>query len=235
MTALVTTKEFNDFFSYTLPRGDSETWLNIRLGQGVGHPIMQTDYNALVLLELKEGDKALVKDIALERARERKGRVVGPEGQSIRGVTVTGLSPQQQGRLTETLEGTEFTVRGINPRGKRLITFHHKEKNLGYCLKEMPDEKLGPLTIKLQPCGSISGRIVDPDGMSTASGRVYVQAGTAGQFLTLDKEGCFHVKGLLPGLEYSVIDNKRVFILRSDVVVEPGKNKDLGEIKVSDN
>src|SRR5262249_31603679 len=103
-----------------------------------------------------------------------------------------------------------------------------------YCLKELPDEKLGPLTIKLQPCGSISGRFVDPDGMPVAGGRFYVQGGTEGQFLTLDKEGRFHVKGLLPGLEYRVVDDKRAFSLRDGVVVEPGKHKDLGDLKVGD-
>jgi protocatechuate 3,4-dioxygenase beta subunit len=235
MQALVTTKEINDFFSFKLPDPNNETWLHMAVGTG-RHPLLQADYSALVLLEPKDGDKALVKDIALERALERKGRVVGPDGQPILGVTVTGLSNREQGRLTETLQGTEFTVRGINPRRTRIITFHHKEKNLGCCLKELPDEKLGPLTVKLQPCGSISGRIVDSDGMPVlASRRVYVFGPEAAHWLTLDKEGRFHVKGLLPGLEYSVNDNKRVCVLLDGVVVEPGKHKDLGDIKVSDN
>jgi hypothetical protein len=143
--------------------------------------------------------------------------------------------PGQYGQHTETLEGTEFTVRGINPRAKRTITFFHKEKNLGYCLKELPDEKLGPLTIKLQPCGSISGRLVDSDGMPVTSRRIYVSPAAKFELLTPDKDGRFHVKGLVPGLEYSITDNKRIFELRGRIVVEPGKDKDLGDIKVSDN
>jgi RNA polymerase sigma factor (sigma-70 family) len=241
MPAFMTAKEQKAFFTFDLLRPADGTWVYLAVATA-GGSIYQTNYNALVLLEPKERDKALVKDIVLERARELKGRVLGPDGQPIAGVTVFGLSPRLASyqELHETLEGAEFTVRGINPRRKRLIVFQHRGKSLGYCLKELPDEKHGPLTIKLQPCGSISGRIVDADGMPAASGRVYVQgyawAGDPGApFPTLDKEGRFHVKGLVPGLEYSVNDNKRPMILLDGIVVEPGKNKDLGDIKVSDN
>jgi hypothetical protein len=228
MHALVTTKEQKEFFTVQL-RFCNDTWL----GMATGGPLFQANYNALVLLEPKEGDKALVKHIALERPWERKGRVVGPDGQPISGVTVTGLLPGQWGQHTETLEGSEFTVRGINPRVDRQVVFQHKGKNLGYCLKNLPDEKLGPLTIKLQPCGSVSGRLVDADGAPIVNNkRVYI---FWPQFLTTDKDGRFHVQGFVPGLGYRVNDNKRVFILRDGVVVEPGKDKDLGEIQVSDN
>ena len=118
-----------------------------------------------MLLEPGEKDKELVKDVALEPAQERKGRVVGPDGQPLTGVTVEGLSSVWY--VVETLKGAEFTVRGINPRAPgRSLTFHHKGKNLGLFLKELPDEKAGPLIVRLQPCGSISGRLVDPDGQT---------------------------------------------------------------------
>jgi hypothetical protein len=228
MHALVTTKEQKEFFKVQF-RFCDDTWL----GMATGGPLLQTNYNALVLLEPKEGDKALVKDIAVERARERKGRVVGPDGQPIPGVTVIGLLPGHWGQYTETLEGADFTVRSINPRANRQIVFHHKEKNLGYCLNALPDEKLGPLTIKLQPCGSISGRLVDSDGAPLVNNRrVYI---VWPHFLTTDTDGRFHFKGLVPGLAYSITDNKRSFELRGGIVVEPGKNKDLGDIKVTDN
>jgi hypothetical protein len=137
--AFVTAKEQKEFFSFPQLRPGNDTWM----GMAVGGPLLQSNYNALVLLEPKESDKALVKDITVEQARERKGRVVGPDGQPISGVTVTGLLPRHWGQYTETLQGADFTVRGINPRANRQIVFHHKGKNLGYCLKGLPDEKLG--------------------------------------------------------------------------------------------
>jgi protocatechuate 3,4-dioxygenase beta subunit len=240
MPALVTAKEIDDFFTFTLPWRNDEECLHTSLGYGA-HPLTQADYNALVLLEPREDDKALVKDIALERALVRKGRIVGPDNQPISGVTVFGLSPGLAGyqQLNQTLDGADFTVRGINPRRKRVIIFQHKGKNLGYCLKGLPDEKAGPLTIKLQACGSISGRIVDPDGVPVTSERIYVHSGYGwvGALgpLTFDREGRFHVKGLVPGMEFRINDKKRPVILRNGIVVEAGKDRDLGDIRISDN
>src|SRR5262249_14605525 len=141
--------------------------------------------HAIVLLEPGEKDKELVRDINLEPARQQKGQVLGPDGQPLTGVTVQGLSSVWG--HTEILRGAEFTVRGLNPRSKRQLVFHHKGKNLGFCLKELPDEKLGPLTIKLQPCGSISGRMIDQDGEPVAGVSI-------AQGVTTDKQGRFRVE-----------------------------------------
>jgi uncharacterized protein (DUF1501 family) len=86
-------------------------------------------------------------------------RGVGPDGQPLTGVTVFDLLS------IETLKGAEFTVR-INPRpreGRQLVSYH-KDKNLGFFLKDLRGDTSGLLTVKLQPCGSASGRMVDRDG-----------------------------------------------------------------------
>src|SRR5262249_33125919 len=133
----------------------------------------------------------------------------------------------------ETLKGAEFTVRRLNPRAGRQFLFHHKDKNLGFFLKELPDEQAGPLVVKLQPCGSASGRWVDPDGQPVAGARVQVSAlhGVGGhQQVTTDKEGRFRVEGLVPGVEYDLRKSFRNFPVR--VTVESGKHKDLGDVKL---
>jgi protocatechuate 3,4-dioxygenase beta subunit len=229
-TAWVTPKERKDFFKLPVVWNDNESYFVPASGANAGGvPLMQDDHNALVLLEPGEGDKELVRDIALERPLERKGRVVGPDGQPITGVTVSGLLPRWY--ITETLKGAEFTVRGLNPKAKRGLVFHHKGKNLGFYLKELPDEKLGPLTIKLQPCGSVSGRIVDQDGQPVAG--MHIPGGLGGSLeFTTDKEGRFQVGELVPGMEYHIMRPKVVATVLVSVVVEPGKNKDLGDLKV---
>jgi protocatechuate 3,4-dioxygenase beta subunit len=227
MPALVTTKERKDFFKTPLAFdtfGDNVLVPAVG-GNAAGAPIAQDRYNAIVLLEPGEKEEELVKDVALERPLERKGHVFGPDGQPLTGVTVTGLSRRFD---VETLKGDEFTVRRINPKAKRQLIFHHKDKGLGFILKELPGEKDGPLTVKLQPCGSFSGRMVDKDGQPRAGLRIDV--GT--HELTTDKEGRFRVEGLLPGGEY------HVFLARlqrdgplATVVIEPGKHKDVGDVK----
>src|SRR5262249_40439263 len=92
--------------------------------------IVVDSYNAVVLIEPREDERALVRDVALERAQELKGRILGPDNQPLTGTTVYGLVRFG----VETLKGSEFTVGGVNPKAQRPLVFYHKEKQLGYYL-----------------------------------------------------------------------------------------------------
>jgi RNA polymerase sigma factor (sigma-70 family) len=213
----VTPREVKDFFK--VPLG---------LPPGSGYV-----YNALVLLNPEPKDTALVKDVALERPLERKGRILGPDGKPLTGVTVSGLGP------SGVVDGAEFIVRRLNPRApaRRELTFYHKGKDLGLFLKALPPEKADSFTVQLQPCGSVSGRIVDQDGEPVAE--ALCRGGVAGHGwialdVTTDKNGRFHAKGLVPGLGYWIMRPKGVPTLLVEFKVEPGKHKDLGDIKLND-
>jgi hypothetical protein len=198
----------------------------------------QEGYHAVVLLEPGEKEEALVRHVALERPQERKGQVVGPDGKPVTGVTVRGLTPGAE----ETLKGAEFTVRGINPKmPARVLTFHHKGKGLASFLKELPAEKDGSLLVKLQPCGSLSGRIVDKDGQPVVGLHGQLVPGfLKGEKFTTDKEGRYRVEGLVPGLRYSIgweIKDGRLVVSVQDkdgAVVESGKNKNLSDFQVAE-
>jgi protocatechuate 3,4-dioxygenase beta subunit len=224
MPACVTTKEVRDFFKTPL---EQPQWGGVWAvgGQARGLPPEVPHHHAKVLLEPGEKEVRLVRDVALELAVERKGRVVGPDGRPLAGVDV--LSSREP--PTKTSEGGEFTLRRLNPKAKFDVEFHYKEKNLGFLLEELPDEKAGPLIVKLQPCGSVSGRFVDQDGQPVAGVRFTLQ-GVGG--LTTDKEGRFRAQGLVPGLRCRIFGPKVLGV--GEVVVEPGKNKDLGNIKIRD-
>jgi RNA polymerase sigma factor (sigma-70 family) len=242
--ALVKSKEIKEFFKAPAPvadGADGDGVLMVAAGGRVQRYLNPGDYNALALLEPGEKDKALVKDVALERAQERKGRVLGPDGQPLTGVRVIGLSSRPG---DETLKGDEFTVRGLGPRqpARRLIFLHH-DKKLGL-VTTLAGEKAGTLTVQLQPCGSFSGRIVDQDGQPVAGFRGHILsliggAAVGGPEFTTDKEGRFRAEGLLPGVECSVyrVQNNAVVMLNFKcgrfAVVESGKNKDVGDIKVA--
>jgi hypothetical protein len=185
-------------------------------------------YNALVLLNPGPKDTALVKDVALERPTERKGRVVGPDGKPLTGVTVDGSG---------VVKGAEVIVRGLNPRAPagRTLIFYHKGKNLGCFLKSLPAEKDDPFTVKLQPCGSASGRLVDSDGVPQAG--LHCRSGLAGPAarsldFTTDKEGRFRVEHLVPGLTYWIEKPNALATILFQFTVEPSKHKDLGDLKV---
>jgi protocatechuate 3,4-dioxygenase beta subunit len=237
MPAAVPLRERKAFFKSVLVDDKEEDYLTRAAGADSFGAISMENYNALVLLEPDEKEETLRQDVVLELPQERKGRVVGPDGQPLAGATVIGLAPYHA--TIETLKGAEFTVRGVNPRANRPLVFYHPDKNLGCFVKELRGDPSGLLTVKLQPCGSASGRVVDPDGQPVAGLRLHVPGRATrwmgeGRSVLTDKEGRFRAVGLVPGQEYWVWEPggfPRVF---ARVVLEPGQNKDMGDIKLNE-
>jgi hypothetical protein len=237
MPAFVSPKEVKDFFKVPLAQPPALT-PDVG-GNAMGGPDRGGDYHALVLLEPGEKEEALVRNVALEPPHRRKGRVVGPDGRPLTGVTIHDLGPGG------VLKGDEFIFCG-NLKASLELVFIHADKNLAFYAKELPDEKAGPLVVKLQPCGSISGRLVDPDGQPLPGAYVLVEGfsvkgadvGATGQDIAADKQGRIRAEGLIPGMRYLVtrVNAKGTNYAKAraltGVVVEPGKNKDLGDLKV---
>jgi RNA polymerase sigma factor (sigma-70 family) len=237
--AFVPLKERLDFLKQSVPNPTllplgHEDCVDVAVGNNVNYVIHQDNYHALVLFRFGEKEKALVKDVALERPHTVKVRVVGADGKALTGVTVFGLVPFG----VEMLPGAEFTVR-LNPRAQRLLRpllFYHRDKNLGVFVKELRSDTPGPLTVKLQACGSASGRMVDQDGQPVAGLRFVLRCGaldmrSGALEVTTDKKGRFRVEGLVPGIEYSTSMPSKRRIPPTWVTAEPGKHKDLGDIK----
>ena len=127
------------------------------------------------------------------------------------------------------LETAEFMVYGLNPRQPRALILSHPEKGLGKVQLLRGDES-GPLTVRLEPLGALSGRVIDAEGRpweglqltvslnpdsSDLKTLPYEALGRAGNFIigqyelfnrfgTTDGDGKFRVGGLLPGLKYEV-------------------------------
>jgi protocatechuate 3,4-dioxygenase beta subunit len=239
MPAFISPSEWKAFFKTPIFDGRYLLWA---LGENLFDNIpSEQQWHTLVLLEPGEKEEGLVKDLVLEKPLERKGQVVGPDGKPLAGTRVSGLSPWSP-LDRETLMGSEFIVRGINPKAPRQLLFFHKEKNLGFFLKELSGERDGPLTVKLEPCGEASGRMVDRDGQPVAGMRLdfesFAASGLGGPAwaVSTDKDGRFRAEGLVPGYTYTfrglapgVKYGDRVGSWRA--VVRPGEKKDMGDIQ----
>lgn len=171
------------------------------------------------------------------------------DGKPLGGVTVVG--PGNYGRNPPTFANSEIAVGGIDPKG-RPVQFYllHKNRKLCAAITLKGDEK-GPVAVKLQACGSVSGRVVDHAGKPVKGANVMFQMTDSvaddllGQKLhreatvvATDADGQFAFSPMfadvefdlivsLPGFRSGAAESKRV-------TLKPGEAKDAGEFKLRD-
>ena len=99
-----------------------------------------------------------------------RGVVLDPEGKPAAGVMVGSLDGWDSS-LTRTNDAGRFLLRpSLAPDQPLAIQAHVPERNLSALL--VPGDVEGDLTIRLQPCGTIGGRVVDQDKRPIAGARV---------------------------------------------------------------
>jgi RNA polymerase sigma factor (sigma-70 family) len=190
-------------------------------------------YHALSLINPDEGTELPALDITLHPARPLKGTVVGPDGQPLTGVRVIGLTALPD---EEVLDSASFTVAGLNPRRSRDLIFHHKEKNLGKVLTVRGDET-EPLTVPLDPCGSVTGRMVDQGGNPVPGVTVCFSRASIPRAVVAETDGGGRFRAaLVPGERHVLMLSNSRRLLRDvgPLEVEPGRSKDLGDLPLSD-
>jgi RNA polymerase sigma factor (sigma-70 family) len=208
--------------------------------------IVLSGHHALVPVQVEPDDpKTHRYDIALDPGRSVQGKVVDPNGQALSGTRVAGLTstPATEGGedpRTRTLKGAEFSVVALDPQEVRPLILLHAERNLGAMVHLRGDQK-GPLTVQLEPLGSIAGRVVDASGQAVAGLTVRTrQANSAfDQMTTTDKEGRFRVGGLLPRTPLLLVialgdpwKRRSIIVYRDEALsVESDEHKDLGDLK----
>jgi hypothetical protein len=202
--------------------------------------------NAYRVINPPTDGKSGTYDLQLDPGLTQTGTVLGPDGQPLPGVLVSGLRPFDSGPLT--LQTATFTVLALNGHDPRALFFLDKERKLGGHLTLRGDEKIAP-TVKLEPLGTLRGRILDEDGQPRA--RVQVQLSYAGTIVprpvqwwdlrreptTTDTNGCFRIEYLIPGVELLLHCREKNRFLRCGeedmrgLSLRPGEDKDVGDIK----
>jgi RNA polymerase sigma factor (sigma-70 family) len=233
----------------------------LRTVPGSIHP---SQFHAVVPIHPAEGDpKSTTCAIALEPGQTRHVTVVGPDGKPVTGALVAGLTPLATfpavpgltPAMPSGLKGADVTVLGLGRHQVRNVVFFQPEKKLG-TIEPVRGDETGPVTVRLEPLGGATGRVLDARGRPWPGLRV--EAGltrliTAYKDLpwaalsnlrpslkvvgTTDRDGRFRLAGLLPGLKYDLIISEGgikpgpVTAYRKDVTVESGKTRDVGDLR----
>jgi hypothetical protein len=208
-----------------------------------GHHLLLMTKHTLVEINPKPDDESIICDVALVPGRTLAGRIVGPDGKPLAGARVCGLS--DDGRWTmDSLPGAEFTVKALGPNKPRLLQFVHEGKKLSGFLRLRGDEK-DTLQVRLEPCGTLIGRLVTPDGKPMAHAIVVCNASEkhysgldyeSFPWVQPDKSGRFSIEGLAPGLKYGLLFIQRPHELEivggkpRELAIKSGETKDLGEL-----
>jgi RNA polymerase sigma factor (sigma-70 family) len=230
-SALLDDTELAHFFNDGRNHGGG-SWIYIAVG---GRPWERCvdRYNALALIKPDEKAVSVTLDLTVRPAPGLKGTVVGPDGRPLTGVRVIGLTSMPD---AETLTSASFTVEGLNPRRPRELCWHHKEAALGKAITIRGDET-EPLTVQLEPCPTLSGRLVDRAGHPVARVTVHLarNANPVDISAETDGDGRFRV-GLVPGLKYSLVLPRGFRLLQGavHVQVESGRSQDLGDLPLDE-
>jgi hypothetical protein len=231
--------DHNRYTRAALPRWDGT------LVTASPYPLFPYYYHAAVAIDPDEKKPETLKcSIALDRGLSKEGSIVDPEGKLVKDTIVLGLTAiPDPGARTFPRPGrfgpppplrqkeSTFTAVGLNPKDPRHLIFLHPERKLGKLLRLAGDEK-GPLVVKLEPLGAVSGRALAEDG-SAAEGRfaqirppslfafykdypielldMQNQRRGRGQQIRVmpevvktDAEGKFRLEGLIPGLKHDL-------------------------------
>jgi RNA polymerase sigma factor (sigma-70 family) len=213
-----------------VPVGRSSAWAHFADRTAHSSARVVDRYNALALIK-PDGRAAPAKlDFVLHRARPLRGTVVGPAGEPLAGVKVCGLTSMPD---AEVLPSAAFTVEGLNPRVPRQMSFYHGEKRLGKTLT-LRGEPPEALTVRLERCGEVIGRVADRAGEPVAKMTVaFSRPGNGMDVLVkTDPQGRFRA-ALVPGLGYGYGVPRLIGDL-DELEVGPGQVRDLGDLRLTD-
>jgi hypothetical protein len=196
-------------------------------------------YHALMEVELpQEGEKTDI-NFQLDPGMTLHGKVQDPQGRPLPGARCRGETPRS---LFSQPDDETFTVKQYFPNKPRRLEFWHEQRNLaGWCIVEGPQSR--QLAVQLQPCGFLTGRIVDAQGrpiekafirglQRVTKDRTTVEEPPT-EYCFTDENGEYRFAGLAQGLKYNlcvkVTEQSPLVPLVFDAMVTPGEVKDLGD------
>ena len=120
------------------------------------------DFQVVVEVNPAGGGGPVIQDLQLTPARTVTGTVIDPDGKPVVEAVAMGLDANVSWG-DRVLGSADFTVEDIDPREPRRVYFFQVDRRLAGSVLIRGDEA-GPLTVRLQPWGVVTGRVVDDRG-----------------------------------------------------------------------
>jgi RNA polymerase sigma factor (sigma-70 family) len=210
------------------------------------HICMPNRYHALVEINPAPDADDVTCAVALDPGKTITGTIVGPDGKPVEKVSIEGSWQMPRSYRQENLPTAQFTLPAINPKNPRPFFFHHRDKHLGAGVLFTGDEPT-PVTVRLQKCATLTGRVVDEEGQPRANvnvvgnileGQLGLTRGWYGfLWATTDKDGRFRIEQVLPGVKVGLAIQRGAAItgrLIPELMLKAGETRDLGELKAKE-
>ena len=201
-------------------------------------------YQALVRVDAPAGPDAVRRDITLTPGRAIPGVVVGPDGRPVVGAKVYGFHASIF--QDDALKGSDFTFIHPNPGQVETLTFTDERGGLGGAIDIKGDEE-APLSVALRATGTVTGRVVDADGLPRPGVELRVLflrkvrgEEIGGEHLVrrvvTDREGRFRIGLLVPGVRYEIGVVAKGgapggYLERTWWTIGPGASQDWGDVR----
>ena len=195
-----------------------------------------------MLINPARGSGPLELSATLVKDRPRRVSLVDPDGKPVVGAWTIGLTayPHDSEPL---LRDASLVLTKLHPARVRRITFIKAYPPLVGFLLARGDADI-PYTVRMQPCGTVTGRIVDETGkplkasLSTADTSREAEADLGvGMFHAVgtDAEGRFRIDSLVPGQRYSAKIELQMGqparVAFKNLILRAGEARDLGDIR----
>lgn len=126
--------------------------------------------HAIVPYDVKEGAAPDEVNAELRPGKTVRGRLVGPEGQTVDNAQIIGLSHfhpfhlNWRGDLTRTARDGLFEIHGLDPEKPTRVSFLDADHQWGATVELSGKQADEAVEVRLQPCGQAKARFVGPDG-----------------------------------------------------------------------
>jgi RNA polymerase sigma factor (sigma-70 family) len=123
----------------------------------------------LIAYEAKAGEAPYRQPVQLRRGKTVKGRLIGPDGQTIDKAEAIALLHfnyfhlNWRGDLTIHVRDGQFELHGLDPEKASRVSFLDADHQWGATVELSGKSANEDLTVRLQPCGQAKVRLVGPD------------------------------------------------------------------------